>query len=65
MLLINAAINITDNIVDASVDQLRATLETNTIAVHAIVQAFLPLIRAGSAKKLITLGAATGTFPTV
>ena len=63
VLVVNAGISITDYVAHSSVEELRTTLETNTIAVHRIVQACLPLLRTASAKKIVVLGAASGTFP--
>ena len=63
VLVVNAGINITDSVCDASVEQLQKTLETNTVGVHRIIQSCLPLLRAGTAKKIIVLGASSGTFP--
>lgn len=63
VLIVNAGINITDSVSDASVEQLQATLETNTVGVHRIIQSCLPLLRAGTVKKIVVLGALSGTFP--
>lgn len=63
-LIVNAGINIIDKIVDTSVQELRTTPETNTVAVHRLVQTCLPLLRRGASKKVVILGAASGTFST-
>lgn len=62
VLIINAGINISDFVSNASAEQLEETLETNTVAVQKVIQAFLPLLRAGPDKKIVTLGALSGTF---
>lgn len=48
---------------NASTDELRSTLETNTVAVHRIIQASLPLLRAGAVKKIVVIGASSGSHP--
>ncbi|KAH8822053.1 hypothetical protein F5884DRAFT_868370 [Xylogone sp. PMI_703] len=63
VLIVNAGINIANTVSDASVEQLKETLETNTIAVHRIIQSCLPLLRAGAVRKIVVLGAVSGTFP--
>ena len=59
VLICNAGIIFPGDTLDTAPEQLAQTLDINTVSVHRIVQAFLPLLRAGSVKKIILLG---GTF---
>lgn len=45
-----------------AVDSLRQTLEVNVVGVHAMIQAFLPLLQAGHKKTVINISSGSGSL---
>jgi NADP-dependent 3-hydroxy acid dehydrogenase YdfG len=44
------------------VESLRQTLEVNVVGVHAMIQAFLPLLQAGHKKTVINISSGSGSL---
>ena len=44
------------------VDTLRQTLEVNVIGVHAMIQAFLPLLQSGQKKTVVNISSGSGSL---
>lgn len=44
------------------VDSLRQTLEVNVVGVHAMIQAFLPLLQSGHKKTVINISSGSGSL---
>ena len=62
VLIINAGANNNGFILKCSVEELQTMFDVNASAPHRVIQAFLPLIRQGQAKKIIAVGTAGGSF---
>ncbi|MCJ1423021.1 hypothetical protein MMC29_000902 [Sticta canariensis] len=45
-----------------STELIQENLEINTVAPHRLIQAFLPLVRAGVQKKIVAIGSDAGSF---
>lgn len=62
VLIINAGAGTGAYVAQCSTEQIQEMLDVNTIAPHRLIQAFLPLVRAGVQKKIIAVGTSVGSF---
>lgn len=61
-LINNAAVSDPGQSRHQAVDSLRQTLEVNVVGVHAMIQAFLPLLQAGHKKTVINISSGSGSL---
>jgi len=45
-----------------TVERLRENLEVNVIGVHAMIQAFLPLLQSGHSKTIVNISSGSGSL---
>lgn len=62
VLIINAGAGTGGFVSQCSIQQIQEMFDINTLAPHRLIQAFLPLVRAGVQKKIIALGSGAGSF---
>lgn len=62
VLIVNAGAGTGAFIAQCSTEQIQQMLDINTVAPHRLIQAFLPLVRAGVQKKIIVVGSSAGSF---
>ncbi|MCJ1464105.1 hypothetical protein MMC07_002718 [Pseudocyphellaria aurata] len=62
VLIINAGAATGGYVSQCSNQQIQEMFDINTLAPHRLIQAFLPLVRAGVQKKIIAVGSSAGSF---
>lgn len=62
VLIVNAGAGTGAFIAQCSTEQIQQMLDINTVAPHRLIQAYLPLVRAGVQKKIIVVGSTAGSF---